>query len=50
MVKSINGDWIEISTPDYCDENYTDSTAPIKSGWIKWRQGNKLLIDYFITS
>jgi hypothetical protein len=49
-VKSMKGDWIEISTPDYCDEDYTDSKTPIKSGWIKWRTGNKLLINYFPTS
>jgi hypothetical protein len=28
-------DWIEISTPGYCDENFTDNRTPIKSGWIK---------------
>ena len=50
VVKSMKGDWIEITTPDYCDENFTDSKTPIKSGWIKWRQGNKLIIDYFTTS
>ena len=48
QVKSMKEDWIEIFTADYCDE--TDSKAKVKSGWIKWRQGNKLLIDYFITS
>ena len=50
QVKSMKGDWIEIFTADYCDESYTDSKIKIKSGWIKWRQGNKLLIDYFATS
>jgi len=49
-VKSMKGDWIEITTPDYCDENFTDSKTQIKSGWIKWRQGNKLIIEYFTTS
>jgi thioredoxin-related protein len=50
QVKSMKGDWIEIFTADYCDESYTDSKAKIKSGWIKWRQGNNLLIEYFTTS
>lgn len=50
QVKSMKEDWIEIFTADYCDESYTDSKTKIKSGWIKWRQGNKLLINYFITS
>ena len=50
QVKSMKGDWIEIFTADYCDESYTDSKTKIKSGWIRWRQGNKLLIDYFTTS
>lgn len=50
VVKSMKGDWIEISTPDYCDENYTDSKTPLKLGWIKWRQGKNLIIEYFTTS
>lgn len=50
VVKSMKGDWIEITTPDYCDENFTDSKTPIKSGWIKWRNGNNLIINYFTTS
>lgn len=50
QVKSMKGDWIEIFTPDYCDEEYTDSKTKIKSGWIKWRQKNRLIINYFTTS
>lgn len=50
QVKSLKEDWIEIYTADYCDESYTDSNTKIKSGWIKWRQGHKLLIEYFMTS
>lgn len=50
VVKSMKGDWIEIATPDYCDDNFTDSKTPIKSGWIKWRKGHELLINYFTTS
>lgn len=47
QVKSMNEDWIEIFTADYCDNN--DSKTKIKSGWLKWRQGNRLLIEYFLT-
>lgn len=50
QVKSMKEDWIEIFTADYCDESYTDSKTKIKLGWIKWRQGSKLLVNYFITS
>jgi hypothetical protein len=46
QVKSMKGDWIEIFTADNCDE----SKAKLKTGWLKWRQGNKLLIEYFLTS
>jgi hypothetical protein len=49
QVRSMKGDWIEIFTTDYCDESDTNSKTKIKSGWIKWRQGNNLLIEYFIT-
>jgi len=50
QVKSMQGDWIEIFSPTYCVNGYTDSKTKIKSGWIKWRQGNNLLIEFFITS
>jgi len=46
-VKSMKGDWIEISTTDSCEE---EKNNIIKSGWIKWRNENTLLINYFITS
>jgi hypothetical protein len=47
-VKSMKGDWIQIFTPDYA-EDYDIKTKVI-SGWIKWREGKKLLIEYFRTS
>lgn len=47
-VKSLKGDWIEIFTPKHCD-HYGAKTA-IKSAWIKWKKGDKLLIEYFSTS
>ena len=48
QVKSLNGDWIEIFTSDYCKEY--GSKTKIISGWIKWKRGNKLLIGYQTTS
>ncbi len=50
IVKSVQGDWVEIATPDYCDNSYTGSTTRIRSGWIRWRDGNRLIIEYFFTS
>ena len=44
QVKTLKGDWIEIFTGDHCDEY--GSKTQIKSGWIKWRDGDKLLIEY----
>lgn len=49
-VKSLIGNWIEITTPDYCDGNFEESNTSFKRGWIKWREGNRLLIEYFTTS
>lgn len=50
QVKSMKGDWIEVFTADYCEDGYTDSKTKIKSGWIKWKHGNTLLIEYYSTS
>jgi hypothetical protein len=49
-VKSMKDDWIEIFTADYCDDLDTISKTKVKSGWIKWRKENTLLIQYFLTS
>jgi len=46
QVKSMKGDWIQIFTAPHCD----DMDNPIKSGWIRWKEGNEILIDYFLTS
>lgn len=46
IVKSMHGYWIEIASPDYCD----DLLLLEKSGWIKWRNKNELLITYYTTS
>jgi hypothetical protein len=47
-VMSLSDDWIEIFSTDYCDEG--KNKDKIRSGWIKWRDGDKLLIDYHTTS
>lgn len=47
-VKSMQGDWIEISSTDNCDE--TDTVHPIRSGWIKWRNKDRLMIKYYLLS
>lgn len=47
QVKTVRGDWIQIFTAPHCDDVGEGS---LKSGWIKWKEGNKLLIDYFLTS
>lgn len=43
----IIGDWIKIKTNETLDCN--KHPDPIKSGWIKWRQNNKLTIEFFLT-
>ena len=46
-VKSLNGDWIEIYTPtNICRP---DLKTEIKSGWIKWKDGNRMMVDYYTT-
>jgi hypothetical protein len=42
QVKSLRENWIEIFTPPTCSASQTK----VASGWIRWRNGNKLLIDY----
>jgi hypothetical protein len=43
QVKSLQGNWVEIFTPPTCDAL---ALTKISSGWIKWRSGNRILIDY----
>jgi hypothetical protein len=47
-VKSLKGDWMEIISTDHCDEG--NNKTKIDSGWIRWRNGDKLLIKYYTTS
>ncbi|UZR97521.1 hypothetical protein [Chondrinema litorale] len=45
QVKSMKGEWIEIYTPSHCiDKNI------IKKGWIRWRDNNKILVEYYSES
>ena len=46
-VLEIRGDWMKIKTNTKLDCN--ESNQPIKSGWIKWRQNNRLTIGYGLT-
>lgn len=48
QVKSLQGDWIEIFTPGHCDAY--GSKTQVRSGWIRWKNGEKLLIRYYTTS
>ncbi|WP_405207191.1 hypothetical protein [Aquimarina sp. LLG6339-5] len=43
-LKQMRDEWIEIETASHCE-----SKKKI-SGWIKWREGNKILINYYTTS
>jgi len=43
----IKGDWLKIKTNETLECN--EHPEPIKSGWIKWKSDNKLIIDYFLT-
>jgi hypothetical protein len=48
QVKTLKDDWIEIFTGDHCDAY--GSKTQIRSGWIRWKHGDKLLIRYYTTS
>ena len=49
FVKSMKGEWIEISTHGDCeiDDVYESKRKKIPSVWIKWRENDKIIIDYF---
>ncbi|CAN5154023.1 hypothetical protein BH09BAC3_BH09BAC3_16820 [soil metagenome] len=46
-IKEMRGDWVEIFSSDECD---TKKRTEIKSAWIKWKEGDKILIEYSTTS
>ncbi len=43
----IKGDWMRIKTNENLDCN--QSKKPVKSGWIRWKRNNRLLIEYGLT-
>ena len=43
-VRSVMGEWMEIFSDEDCE---SPPGVTIKSGWIRWRRGNELLIDYY---
>jgi len=43
-VKRMQNDWIEIETSEHCENE-----KKVK-GWIKWRNNDELLINYYTTS
>lgn len=45
--RSMTGDWIEIFTPDYCNDLVGNKGQQLKSGWIKWREGGELIIELY---
>jgi hypothetical protein len=47
-VLEVKGDWIKIKTNTELE--CSESKKPVKSGWIRWRQNNRLTIGYALTS
>ena len=47
-VLEIKGDWIRIKTNTELE--CSESKRPVKTGWIRWRQNNRLTINYALTS
>ena len=45
-VLEVKGDWLHIRS----DANCSDSKRPVKSGWIRWRKQQRLLISYALLS
>jgi hypothetical protein len=48
QVRRVQGDWIEIFTHELCAEEHPGIRNPLQSGWIRWRRGALLLIEYFL--
>jgi hypothetical protein len=46
-VRSLSGDWIEIYTPT--NGCRPDLQTQVKSGWIKWKVGDRMMVDYYTT-
>ncbi|KAA9339995.1 hypothetical protein [Adhaeribacter soli] len=45
-IRSVSGDWVEIFLIVYLNEDPEKPKHKIKTGWIKWRNGDNLLINY----
>jgi hypothetical protein len=45
-VLEMRGDWIKVKQAGHCEER----DARFASGWLRWRRGRSLLVEYFITS
>ena len=43
-VLEVKGDWIKIKTNTELE--CSESKRPVKTGWIRWRQNNKLTVNY----
>ena len=46
-VLEIKGSWMRIKTNETLE--CSESKKPIKSGWIKWKQNNRLTVGYGLT-
>lgn len=46
-ILDIMGDWIKIKTSEGLE--CSSHPEPLKSGWIKWKLNNELLIEYYTT-
>ena len=44
VVLEVKGDWMKVKTNDVL--NCSGAKYPVKSGWIRWRKNNRLLIEY----
>jgi hypothetical protein len=49
VVKAMRGEWIEVYTDDRCDDG-ADKPTRVKSGWIRWRNGDEILVSFHPTS
>ena len=40
----VRGDWVRVQPSDLCRANWTEPAEPL--GWIRWREGDRLLITW----
>lgn len=45
-VKSIKGDWLEVAASGKCGR--TTGDGDLESGWIRWRKGNRIQVQYYL--